>query len=242
MIIGGNKINKVASDKKITNLNGDKYFYKYINLNKNDTLTIPGKSHYCIYNLSNSIYYLEYKNKKKKIKDHIILAKNQSIKILSKTKINLLYCGKKIKNSASSNVLFKKKKNIYKVNKPWGYELWINKGSKKFCFKEILIKKGNKTSLQFHKFKTETNFLFSGKCKLYYSNKRPKFFKKHHVRTKTLLSFHSIFVRPNTIHRIEALTDIKLFEVSTPNLSDVIRLSDDTNRPSGKIVAEHKKN
>ena len=37
-------------------------------------------------------------------------------------------------------------------------------------------------------------------------------------------------------------TNIKLFEVSTPNLSDVIRLSDDTNRPSGKIVAEHKKN
>ena len=84
---------------------------------------------------------------------------------------------KKLKNSNTSNILLKKKNNIYKVNKPWGYELWINKGSKKFCFKEILIKKGNKTSLQFHKLKTETNFIYSGKCKLYYSIKRPKYFK-----------------------------------------------------------------
>ncbi|MBK69565.1 MAG: hypothetical protein CMF54_07235 [Legionellales bacterium] len=242
MIIGGNKINKVTSGKKITSLNGDKYFYKFINLKKNQTLSIPGKSHYCIYNLSKSNYYLEYKNKKKKITDHIILAKNQKIKIISKNKINLLFCGKKIKNSNYSDILLKKKKNIYKVNKPWGYELWINKGSKKFCFKEILIKKGNKTSLQFHKLKTETNFIYSGKCKLYYSITRPKYFKKHHIRSKILSSFHSIFVKSNTIHRIEALTNIKLFEVSTPNLSDVIRLSDDTNRPSGKIVTEHKKN
>ena len=242
MIIGGNKINKVTSGKKITNLSGDKYFYKYINLKKNETLSIPGKSHYCIYNLSKSNYYLEYKNKKKKITDHIILAKNQKIKIISKNKINLLFCGKKIKNSSYSNILLKKKNNIYKVNKPWGYELWINKGSKKFCFKEIFIKKGNKTSLQFHKLKTETNFIYSGKCKLYYSITRPKYFKKVNIRTKILSSFHSIFVKPNTIHRIEALTNIKLFEVSTPNLSDVIRLSDDTKRPSGKIFAEHKKN
>ena len=71
---------------------------------------------------------------------------------------------------------------------------------------------------------------------------RNKIYLKNHIRTKVLSSFHSIFVKPNTIHRIEALTNIKLFEVSTPNLSDVIRLSDDTNRPSGKIVAEHKKN
>ena len=38
MIIGGNKINKVISGKKVTNLNGDKYFYKYINLKKNETV------------------------------------------------------------------------------------------------------------------------------------------------------------------------------------------------------------
>ena len=111
--------------------------------------------------------------------------------------------------------------------------------TKRFCFLQRLEPKVTNCVVRV---KLETNFIFSGKCKLYYSTKRPKLFKKHHVRTKTLSSFHSIFVRPNIIHRIEALTDIKLFEVSTPNLSDVIRLSDDTNRPSGKIVAEHKKN
>ena len=96
--------------------------------------------------------------------------------------------------------------------------------------------------MQFHKFKTETNFIFSGKCKLYYSLKSPQKFNPTLIKTKILNKFNSIFVKPNTIHRIEALTNIKLFEVSTPNLSDVIRLKDDSNRPSGKIKSEHKKN
>ena len=66
MIIGGNKISKVVSSKKITNLNGNKYFYKYINLKQNDNLSVSGNSHYCIYNLSKKSYYLKYKNQKKK--------------------------------------------------------------------------------------------------------------------------------------------------------------------------------
>ena len=59
MIIGGNKISKVVSSKKITNLNGNKYFYKYINLKQNDNLSVSGNSHYCIYNLSKKSYYLK---------------------------------------------------------------------------------------------------------------------------------------------------------------------------------------
>jgi len=110
MIIGGNKISKVVSSKKITNLNGNKYFYKYINLKQNDNLSVSGNSHYCIYNLSKKSYYLKYKNQKKKILNHIVLAKNQKINITSKNKINLLYCGKKIKNTASPKILIKKKK------------------------------------------------------------------------------------------------------------------------------------
>ena len=184
---------------------------------------------------------LNYKKNKKNVSNEIVISKNCKVSIQSKKSMNLLYCGKKSYNSYPSIVL-KKKKDIYKVQKPWGYELWINKGSKKFCFKEIFIKKGFKTSLQFHKLKTETNFIFSGKCKLYYSLKKPKSFNFKSIRSKTLNKFHSIFVKSNTIHRIEAMTDIRLFEVSTPNLSDVIRLKDDSNRPSGRIKSEHKKN
>lgn len=241
MILGGNKVYKVNRKKLFNNLNGKKYFYNLINLRPNEKFNIKSDSHFSLLNLSKSRYQLEYKSKKKNILDQVVVSKNCQVSIKSKKNASLLYCGKK-SNSKSSSITFKKRSTIYKVSKPWGYELWINKGSKKYCFKEIFIKKGFKTSLQFHKFKTETNFIFSGKCKLYYSLKAPKNYKPELIKNKKLNRFNSIFVKPNTIHRIEALTNIKLFEVSTPNLSDVIRLKDDSNRPSGKIKSEHKRN
>ncbi len=50
-----------------------------------------------------------------------------------------------------------------------------------------------------------------------------------------------INVTPNIVHRIKALSDIKLFETSTPELDDVVRIMDDSNRKDGKILSEHKK-
>ena len=240
MILGGNKIYKVNPKKKFNNLNGNKYFYNLINLKPNITLNIKGHSHFSLLNLSKVKYQIDYKSKKKNISNEVVVSKNCQLSIKSKKKLTLLYCGNK-SNSKSSSIILKKRNSIYKVIKPWGYELWINKGSKKYCFKEIFIKKGFKTSLQFHKYKTETNFIFSGKCKLYYSLRSPKKYNPKLIKSKKLNKFNSIFVKPNTIHRIEALTNIKLFEVSTPNLSDVIRLKDDSNRPSGKINSEHKR-
>ena len=241
MILGGNKIYKVNKNKLSNNLNGDKYFYKLINLKSNYKFTFDNNNHFCLLNLTNNKFFIEYRKNKKNILDEIVISKNCKVSIQSKKPLTLLYCGKKSKNK-SNHIILKKRNQIYKVEKPWGYEVWINKGSKKYCFKEIFIKKGFKTSLQFHKFKTETNFIFSGKCKLYYSLRTPQKYNPLLIKTKILNKFNSIFVKPNTIHRIEALTNIKLFEVSTPNLSDVIRLKDDSNRPSGKIKSEHKKN
>ena len=240
MIFGGNKIHKVDQNKLLNNLNGQKYFYKLITLEPNTKFSIDGNSHFCLLNLSKNKFLIEYKKHKKNIYDEIVISKNCKVSIKSKKYLTLLYCGK-ISKSKNSSIIFKKRSRVYRVQKPWGYELWINKGSRKYCFKEIFIKKGFKTSLQFHKFKTETNFIFSGKCKLYYSLRSPKKFNSMNIKSKILNKFNSIFVKPNTIHRIEALTNIKLFEVSTPNLSDVIRLKDDSNRPSGKIKSEHKK-
>ena len=50
-----------------------------------------------------------------------------------------------------------------------------------------------------------------------------------------------IDVEPKTIHRIEAVTDLTLYETSTPHLDDVIRLQDDKSRESGLIQYEHSK-
>ena len=43
----------------------------------------------------------------------------------------------------------------------------------------------------------------------------------------------------NSIHRIRSNSNITLYEISTPEIDDVIRISDDTNRKSGKIFGEH---
>jgi quercetin dioxygenase-like cupin family protein len=48
-------------------------------------------------------------------------------------------------------------------------------------------------------------------------------------------------IHPETQHRILAKTDLEMLEVSTPEVDDVIRIEDDSNRPSGKIDFEHQK-
>ena len=56
------------------------------------------------------------------------------------------------------------------VNKPWGHELWIADGeSTPYALKRIFFKEGNRTSLQVHKFKFETNYVLSGSGKLFLS-------------------------------------------------------------------------
>ena len=60
------------------------------------------------------------------------------------------------------------------VKKPWGYEKWIANGNPnfKYALKEIFLKSGHKSSLQFHRFKQETNFIQSGKGFLHMSNSK----------------------------------------------------------------------
>ena len=41
------------------------------------------------------------------------------------------------------------------------------------------------------------------------------------------------------VHRLKAISDIILYEVSTPHLDDVIRIADDKNRSHGRITSEH---
>jgi len=49
----------------------------------------------------------------------------------------------------------------------------------------------------------------------------------------------SVDVVPNVIHRVESISDILLYETSTPHLNDVIRIADDSKRASGRIETEH---
>lgn len=125
---------------------------------------------------------------------------------------------------------------IKKITKPWGFELWLSDASDTpYALKIIYLKKNTKTSLQLHKKKSEHNFIFSGGIKLYYQD-----IKNKKIKTVKLAGGHLIKLLPNTIHRIEALTEVLMIEASSHHLDDVIRLEDDYFRGHGKIESEHK--
>ena len=132
--------------------------------------------------------------------------------------------------------------DLYKVNKPWGHELWINGQHPCYALKEIFIKAGTKTSLQYHNFKQETNVLFQGTAKLHYkTNAAVEIDQVASMDTATVQiePVSSVDVMPLTLHRLEAITDILLYETSTPHLDDVVRVIDDNKRPDGRIDKEH---
>lgn len=138
-----------------------------------------------------------------------------------------------------------------KVQKPWGYEVWYVWLKDYHVLKKIFMKQGNKCSLQYHNKKYETNYLVSGQAKIIkgfhieLDNKKEKIFEKI-LSTDLEKDFCSIkdspyiFTNvPGEVHRVYSKTDYVAYEVSTPELDDVVRVQDDNKRPSGLIASEH---
>ena len=118
------------------------------------------------------------------------------------------------------------------VKKPWGREEWLEL-NEQYCYKRIYLNAGTKTSFQYHKKKLETNYIISGKAEVWLENDFGEIEKK-------IMSDNDFFtVTPLKKHRVIALTDLILQEVSTPHVDDIIRIEDDTNRKDGRINSEH---
>lgn len=119
---------------------------------------------------------------------------------------------------------------IKTVYKPWGKEEWLELNDK-YCCKRIFINKGFRTSFQYHEKKKETNCLISGFAELWIE--KNGFVIKELIKPGDFITINS----PQK-HRIIALTDIVLYETSTPEVDDVIRIQDDMQRGDGKIASE----
>lgn len=143
---------------------------------------------------------------------------------------------------------------IKKVNKHWGYELWIADGSATpYASKRILFKAGNRTSLQVHEYKIETNYVLSGTGILHRSREPLDIakFLEQGMTSKQVEEYEATFevielkenvvfnVKPGYVHRVIATTDLEFMETSTTELDDVIRLQDDAGRTHGRISYEH---
>ncbi len=114
--------------------------------------------------------------------------------------------------------------------KPWGKEIWFAH-NEQYAGKIIEIIEGHRISLQYHEVKEETLYISEGEVKLTYGT------DKTNLQEKILNKGDKIDIHPYTIHRLEALEDTKIFEVSTPELYDVVKISDDYGR-TGKGVDE----
>lgn len=107
--------------------------------------------------------------------------------------------------------------------KPWGKEIWFAH-TDKYAGKILFISKGHRYSLQYHEKKRETQYIYSGKVKLTYGP------DQNNLREKILNKGDKFEVHPYTVHRLEAIEDSEVFEVSTPELDDVVKLHDDYGR------------
>ena len=143
---------------------------------------------------------------------------------------------------------------IKRVNKHWGHELWIADGVRTpYALKRILFKAGNRTSLQVHEYKFETNYVLSGTGFLYRSKEALdiQMFLNEGMTAKQVEEYEETFeiiplsegvifdVSPGYVHRVVATTDLEFIETSTTELDDVIRLQDDQGRTHGRISHEH---
>ena len=117
----------------------------------------------------------------------------------------------------SSDQIFERKE-IRRVSKPWGYELIFAK-TDRYVGKILHVNKGECLSLQYHEMKEETLFVVSGELRLTIEHQGDR----RELLLRTGEAFH---IPPRMIHRMEALRDTDLAEVSTPELDDVVRLED----------------
>ncbi len=112
------------------------------------------------------------------------------------------------------------------VAKPWGREIiWAD--CEHYLGKIIEVDAGKRLSLQYHEKKTETMRVLSGSMRI---EIQPKGFTSH--QAAVLGPGEGIHIEPMTIHRVYAITDLQIIEVSTPHKRDTMRLTDDFGRTS----------
>jgi len=104
--------------------------------------------------------------------------------------------------------------DVLRVIKPWGYELIFVK-TDRYVGKIIHVNAGEKLSLQYHRVKDETMRLAKGKVEIQLDGK-----------TLILSPGDTVRIRPGTKHSVLAIEDTDIFEVSTPETDDVVRLED----------------
>lgn len=112
------------------------------------------------------------------------------------------------------------------IDKPWGAEYWWAQ-TDKYVGKVLHINAGCSLSLQHHEIKDETIMILSGRMLLQVGNSLQEALDNEPIKMQKQDVYH---IRPGVIHRMIALEDVDLVEVSTPEVDDVIRHQDNYGR------------
>ena len=105
-----------------------------------------------------------------------------------------------------------------RVEKPWGHEIiWAE--TERYVAKVLFIRQGQRLSRQYHRRKDETFFVETGEMTLEVG-------KGADLSTLEMKPGDTFHCTPGTVHRMIGRTDVRVFEVSTPEIDDVVRLED----------------
>jgi len=111
-----------------------------------------------------------------------------------------------------------------RISKPWGWELiWAHTDD--YLGKVLFVKAGESLSLQFHNEKDEAWYVLEGRARLELGKPGEGILAEEVIAAGQAFHFP-----PGTVHRLTALADTRIIEVSTPQLDDVVRLEDNYGR------------
>ena len=131
----------------------------------------------------------------------------------------LRFSGLEFRNKfQNSQVLVMESKKSKIVEKPWGREIWFAQ-EPEYLGKILEIRKGKRSSLQYHKEKKETMYILKGKLRI--TGEKEEII---------LQEGDSITLNPGDVHRLVPEEDVIIIEASTYHPKDVVRLEDDYGR------------
>lgn len=122
-----------------------------------------------------------------------------------------------------------------KINKPWGYEIILTPSDSPVTGKILHLDDGKRFSLQYHDKKRETLTLISGKGLIILED------EKGDLKEIEMEPFKGYFIRPFQKHRCKGITNCDIFEASTKEEGNTVRLEDDYGRGTETEEARKKR-